>query len=234
MIGIIGAMEEEVHAITKYMDINNTTSLLDNTLYIGTIEGQDVVVLQGGIGKVNAAICCTLLLENYPDIEYVINIGSAGGLQTSQNVGDVIISSDVIHHDVDVCAFGRKLGEVPGMPLSFCSDETLINTVLNVLKKMDIPAYVGTIVSGDQFVATKEMVDTIHQNFPDALCVEMEAAAIGQTCYKFNKRFIVTRSLSDVFGKGASAIQFDEYLKKASEASAKMCVALLRELSSHA
>lgn len=230
MIGIIGAMKEEVDALKEHMTITETKQIIDTTLYLGTIKNKEVVVMQGGIGKVNATICCMILFEQYPTVDTIINIGSAGGLKSTQNVGDVIISSGVIHHDVDVTAFGRALGEVPDMPLCFKADEELINITRNIVDNMHLTSHLGIIVSGDQFIATKERVSYIQTHFPDALCAEMEAAAIAQTCYKLNKRFIIIRSLSDVFGKGDSSIQFDEYLAKASAASATMCVALVLQL----
>lgn len=230
MIGIIGAMKEEVDALKEHMNINETKEVLDTTLYVGTIKEKDVVVMQGGIGKVNAAICCMILFEQYPMINTVINIGSAGGLVSSQNVGDLVISSDVIHHDVDVTAFGRVLGEIPDMPLRFVSDKELVSLTEEIVQEMNIPHYLGTIVSGDQFIATNKQAAYIQEHFPDALCAEMEAAAIAQTCYKLKKRFIIIRSLSDVFGKGDSSIQFDEFLAKASAASAIMCATLVARL----
>lgn len=229
MIAILGAMEEEVAAIKGYMAIEEETKLLDNTVYIGKIENKDVILLQGGVGKVNTAICCTMLFTQYPSIEILINIGSAGGLSLEQNVGDVVVSSDVLHHDVDITAFGRALGELPGLPRRFQGDPRLIEIVKKVVEEAGIKVQIGTIVSGDQFIASDKQVTYIKEHFKDALCAEMEAATVGHTCYKFNIPFIVTRSLSDVFGKGDSSIQFDEYLKQASDASAKMCVAVIKE-----
>lgn len=227
MIGIIGAMEEEVAAIKEYMIVTNTKQILDCTFYQGTIKEHEVVLLQGGIGKVNAAICTTLLLTNY-QIEYVINIGSAGGLCLNQNVGDVVISSEVCQHDFDITAFpNRVIGEVPGLPVRISANINLVNRAKAVLEQLKLNCSIGLIVSGDQFVATEAIAGKIKENFSDAKCAEMEAAAVGQTCYKFGVDFIITRSLSDVFGKGDSSIQFDEYLKKAAAASAKMCVALI-------
>jgi len=220
MIGIIGAMEEEVAEILKLVEIYEKKDYQGYTFYEGVMNYHQVVVLQGGIGKVNAAISTTLLLTHY-DIDVVINIGSAGGLHKDQNVGDV--SSGVIHHDVDVTAFGRALGEVPGMPCIFLPDEKLLACVQGILQEQNIPSHVGLIASGDQFIARKEQVAAIQKAFPEAMCAEMEAASIAQVCHVFNKRFIITRSLSDVFDKGESPMQFDEYLKKASMASAKMC-----------
>ena len=222
MIGIIGAMEEEVAEILKLVEIYEKKDYQGYTFYEGVMNYHQVVVLQGGIGKVNAAISTTLLLTHY-DIDVVINIGSAGGLHKDQNVGDVVISSGVIHHDVDVTAFGRALGEVPGMPCIFLPDEKLLTCVQGILQEQKIPSHVGLIASGDQFIARKEQVAAIQEAFPEAMCAEMEAASIAQVCHVFNKRFIITRSLSDVFDKGESPMQFDEYLKKASIASAKMC-----------
>lgn len=229
MIGIIGAMEEEVAAIKEYMNIINTKTILDCTFYQGTIENKEIVLLQGGIGKVNAAICTTLLLTNYK-IDFVINIGSAGGLCLNQEVGDIIISDEVCQYDFDVTAFAnRVLGEVPGLPPKIKADQELIDKAKKVLENLKLNCEVGLIVSGDKFVADKSIVDYIKNNFAEAKCCEMEAAAVGQTCYKSNTRFIIARSLSDVFNKGDSTVQFDEYLNKAAKASALMCVALIKD-----
>ncbi len=229
MIGIIGAMEEEVAAIKEYMNIIDTKTILDCTFYQGTIENKEIVLLQGGIGKVNAAICTTLLLTNYK-IDFVINIGSAGGLCLNQEVGDIVISDEVCQYDFDVTAFAnRVLGEVPGLPPKIKADQELIDKAKKVLENLKLNCEVGLIVSGDKFVADKNIVDYIKNNFAEAKCCEMEAAAVGQTCYKFNTRFIIARSLSDVFNKGDSTVQFDEYLNKAAKASALMCVALIKD-----
>ena len=229
MSGIIVAMEEEVAAIKEYMHITDTKNILDCIFYQGMIENKEVVLLQGGVGKVNAAICTTLLLTNY-QIDMVINIGSAGGLCLKQEVGDIVISNEVCQYDFDITAFpNRILGEVPGLPPRIKANEDLINKAKIFLEKLDLNYEIGLIVSGDKFVADNKTAEYIKNNFKDAKCCEMEAAAIGQTCYKFKTKFIIARSLSDIFGKGDSAVQFDEYLKKAAKASAKMCVALIKD-----
>jgi adenosylhomocysteine nucleosidase len=229
MIGIIGAMEEEVNAIKELMVVKQSRNIQGYDFIEGTLANKDIVLVQGGIGKVNATISTTLLILNF-DIDFVINIGSAGGLKLEQNVGDVVISSKVVHHDVDVTGFGRKIGEVPGLPLYFEADEQLLNKVSEILKEKNISSYTGLIASGDQFICREDQVSMIKQNFPEAMCAEMEAASVAQTCYVFKKRFIITRSLSDVFNKGDSSIQFDEYLKKASQASANMCLELVKSI----
>lgn len=229
MIGIIGAMEEEVDALKSKMDLIQTKTVLEYRFYEGMLKDKEVVLMQSGIGKVNSALSTTLLLTYY-DIDCIINIGSAGGLYPSQNIGDVVISSDVVHHDVDVRAFGHDLGQVPGLPKTFKANQALKEQVESVLKQLDISYHIGLIASGDQFISTKEQVENIQTHFPNAVCAEMEAASIAQVCHQFNVDFIITRSLSDVFGKGDSHIQFDEYLKKASENSAMMCERLVEKL----
>lgn len=226
MIGIIGAMEEEVAAILELMQVSQTQVNQGYTFYEGTMNEKTVVLVQGGIGKVNAAVSTTLLLTQY-DIHFVINIGSAGGLKLNQNVGDVVVSTGVLHHDVDITAFGRALGEVPGMPCVFQPDKGALKQVEMILQNSQQPYHLGLIVSGDQFICREDQVLTIQKHFPDAMCAEMEAASIAQVCHVFKIPFIITRSLSDIFQKGDNHIQFDEYLKKASQASAKMCYRLV-------
>lgn len=229
MIGIIGAMAEEVNALKKLMTVTSISEKQGYLYYLGTIDDKDIVLVQGGIGKVNATISATLLLTNY-DVDFVINIGSAGGLKLYQNVGDVVISDRTVHHDVDVTAFGRELGQVPGLPTYFEADKELLSLVEQVLREKNINSHIGLIASGDQFVSRKNQVENILKYFPNAMCSDMEAASVAQVCYVFNKRFIITRSLSDVFNKGDSSIQFDEYLKKASQNSAYMCKELIKSI----
>jgi len=229
MIGIIGAMEEEVNEILKFLDVKQKQDHQGYLFYEGIMNEHDVVLLQGGIGKVNASIATTLMMIHY-DIDYVINIGSAGGLHTYQNVGDVVISNAVAHHDVDVTAFGREIGEVPGMPRYFHPNDELLIKMKEILEKNHIPSHVGLIVSGDQFISQTNQVSAIQNHFPNAMCADMEAASIAQVCHVFDKKFIITRSLSDIYDKGDNSIQFDEYLKKASQSSAQMCYELVSVL----
>ncbi len=230
MIGIIGAMEEEVAEIKKYMETESQKVLNGYTFYEGKMSNQCVVLVQGGIGKVNAAISTTLLFCHY-EIDFLINIGSAGGLSLSQNVGDVVISTGVLHHDVDVTAFQRPLGEVPGMPCIFEPDLNALNKIQDILQEFEQPYHLGLIVSGDQFISREDQVNKIKNDFPEAMCAEMEAASIAQVCHVFQIPFIITRSLSDIYQKGENHVQFDEYLKKASQASAKMCYQFISTLS---
>ncbi len=229
MIGIIGAMEEEVQALLELMNVHKTEERLSYKYHIGTIANKECVLVQGGIGKVNAAISATLLFEHYTP-ELLINIGSACGLSMDQEVGDVVISTQVGYHDVDVTAFNYEYGQMAGAPQYFEADDKLIALTKEVLAKQNITAHTGLVVSGDAFIARNEQVDHIKHYFSDAACAEMEAAAIAQVCYTYHIPFIITRSLSDIFGKGDNEVQFDVYLQKASQASAKMCYSLIESL----
>lgn len=229
MIAIIGAMEEEVAEILKYIDLEEKSEYNGYLFYQGKMNNHDVVLMQSGIGKVNASISTTILFNHF-DIDIVLNVGSAGGLKLNQEVGDIVISKYVAHHDVDVTVFGREIGEVPGMPRYFEADPQLLSLTKSIIEKNNYRSHTGLIVSGDQFISKKEQVETILNHFNEAMCSEMEAASIAQVSHVFNKRFIILRSLSDVFNKGDSSIQFDEYLKKASQASAKICYDLVSNL----
>ncbi len=229
MIGIIGAMEQEVNAIKAHMTQIKEETNKGYTISTGFINNKEVALIQGGIGKVNATISASLLLDNY-SIDYLINIGSAGGLDVNNEVGDIVVSTEVVHHDVDVTAFGRSLGEVPGMPQFFKADQTLVTLVEDVLKEEHRPFTIGLIASGDQFISSPSQFERVKKDFPSAICVEMEAASVAQTCHIYQTPFIIVRSLSDIYQKGDNNIQFDEYIEKASVASAKLCADLIAKL----
>lgn len=221
MIGIIGAMDEEVTSLKDIMDSFEEKQIHQVRFYVGKCQGKDIVLMQSGVGKVNAAYSTTILMEHF-EIDTLINIGTAGGLDLSENVGDVVIASSVKHHDADCIAFNYEYGQVPGMPAAFICDKHLMDVTNQVLDELGINHHTGLIVSGDQFVARSEQVEHIKKHFPEAIATEMEAAAISQIAHIYQVPFIILRSLSDVFGKGDSDIQFDTYIALASANSAKL------------
>ncbi|ESP92698.1 MULTISPECIES: 5'-methylthioadenosine/S-adenosylhomocysteine nucleosidase [Pseudoalteromonas] len=229
-IGIIGAMEQEVTILRDTMQSPKTLTKGGFTFYTGELGGHEVTLVQSGIGKVAATVATTLLIDNFsPDC--VINTGSAGGFEPSLNVGDVVISSEVRHHDVDVTAFGYEMGQVPQMPAGFEAHPALIKASeasIHVLK--DIQTMVGQICTGDSFMCDPVRIDKTRQDFPNMLAVEMEGAAIAQACHVLNTPFVVIRSLSDIAGK-ESPQSFEEYLEIASVNSSKLVIALLEELT---
>ncbi|MFT4929704.1 MAG: adenosylhomocysteine nucleosidase [Phenylobacterium sp.] len=228
-IGIIGAMEPEV-AILKKAIVNLTTSETGGyTFYAGQINDIDVIVVQCGIGKVASAVATTLLITKFsPDC--VINTGSAGGFDQELNVGDVVISSEVRHHDVDVTAFGYEIGQLPNMPAGFTANATLIAAAEQSVKQVsDVKVKTGLITTGDTFMCKPDVIAAARANFPGTMAVEMEGAAIAQACHQLDVPFVVIRSLSDIAGK-ESPESFEAYIEKASKYSSQMVMALLTNL----
>lgn len=225
-IGIIGAMEQEV-AILKEQISNLTEEKKGGcTFYSGQIQEVDVVLLQSGIGKVAAAIGTAILLENY-QVDQVINTGSAGGFDSSLSVGDVVISTEVRHHDANVTVFGYEIGQMAGQPAAFQADETLMQHAESALAVIgDTHAVRGLICTGDAFVCTAEQQAVIRQNFPSVIAVEMEASAIAQTCHQFSVPFVVVRAISDVADK-ESPMSFEEFLPLAANSSSAMVLNML-------
>ena len=155
---------------------------------------------------------------------------SAGGFDSSLNLGDVVISTEVRHHDADVTAFGYEIGQMAGQPAAFAADPTLIDIVEKALQSMkDTHAVRGLICTGDAFVCTPEKQAFIRQHFPNVIAVEMEASAIAQTCHQFRKPFVVVRAISDVADK-ESPMSFDEFLPLAAKRSSEMVINMLTQM----
>ncbi|ETI60893.1 5'-methylthioadenosine/S-adenosylhomocysteine nucleosidase [Marinomonas profundimaris] len=227
VIGLIGAMDEEVAVIKAWMTDVREQSIAGCDFFVGSFEGKEVVLLKSGIGKVNAAVSTTLLLSQFQP-EYVINIGSAGGFDPDLQVGDVVISDQVVHHDVDVTAFGYVMGQVPNMPATYAANNDLVNQAKKALQAVTkVQAKVGLIGTGDSFMNDPVRVEAVRALFPELVAVEMEAAAVAQVCFKFGTPFVVVRSLSDIAGK-ESPQSFEEYLKVAAENSSLMIQQMLK------
>lgn len=228
-VGIIGAMAQEVAILLEKMNAPRLTEIAGIKIYEGSIEGVEVALLQSGIGKTAAAVGTTLLLQTAkPDL--VINTGSAGGLDSKLNVGDIVISSEVRHHDVDVTAFGYEKGQLPSNPPAFIADTKLATLAARETEKAGFNAVSGLICSGDLFVNGADMIARIRGDFPTVAAVEMEAASIAQVCHAFNVPFVVVRAISDVADK-ASHLSFDEFLPLAADKSSTIVSAMLKTLS---
>lgn len=228
MIGIIGAMQEEIEILKGDMQELQTEKIAHVEIFKGNLYGKDVVLMQSGIGKVNAAICATLLIQEYQP-EMIINTGSAGGLGATLAVGDIVISQSVLHHDVVATAFGYELGQVPGMPARYLADEKLIEYTQQAIENNNLKAHIGLIVSGDSFIGSSEQKQEILVNFKESLAVEMEAAAVAQTCHQFEVPFIITRAISDL-ANGEAEMSFEEFLKVACVSSSKIVKSLIETL----
>lgn len=226
MIGIIGAMAPEMTLLGEALLHSRVRVVAGMSFRTGTLEGKDVVLLQCGVGKVNAAIGAALLIELFHP-SAVLNTGSAGGLLSNQTFGDTVVSTSVLHHDVDVTAFGYAPGQVPGLPAAFVSDSLLVALADKCLQ--GTPHTKGQIGSGDIFVHDPEVIGRIRVRFPDLCAVEMEAAAIAQACHLTGTPFVVVRALSDIAGK-ESPMKFDEFLPLASKNSSRLVLEMLRQM----
>lgn len=198
MVGIIGAMDEEVSQIVEAMELTETYERASMKFMKGKLLDKDVVIVRSGIGKVNAAVCTQLLVDKF-NVNYIINTGIAGSLKAQINIGDVVLSSDVLHHDVDATGFGYPLGQIPRMDtLAFQADERLVELAKAACEKVvpQVGVHVGRVVSGDQFISDKGIKNRISQNF-DGFCTEMEGAAIAQTAYLNKIPFLILRAISD-------------------------------------
>ncbi|MDR0878500.1 MAG: 5'-methylthioadenosine/S-adenosylhomocysteine nucleosidase [Treponema sp.] len=228
MIGIIGAMEDEVILIRSALENPEIQTIGGFEFFSGKLEGKPAVLLKCGIGKVNAAVGCALLINTYkPD--FVINTGSAGGLDPALKFGDAIISDGLVYHDVDITAFNYKPGQLPGQPQIFPVSDSLIlwgEQAVDQLKKENIlPADFnhrrGLIGSGDVFMHESGRIAAVRTLFPNIKAVEMEGAAIAHCCRLFDIPALIIRALSDIAG-AESPVKFDEFLPIASKHSAEI------------
>lgn len=229
-IGIIGAMEQEIELLRSQLTQSESHHFgLGIVIYTGMLEDKQIVLCLSGIGKVNAAIATTLVIEHFsPDC--IINTGSAGGIGKKLKIGDVVIGSETAHHDADVTAFGYAYGQLPQQPARFTADTTLIAAAEYAAKAFgNVQIVQGLIVSGDQFVHDSSKIEQIRSHFADVQAVEMEAAAIAQTCYRLNKPFVIVRAISDSADEKAET-SFEAFLQTASKHSAQMVLQLIKAL----
>lgn len=221
-VGIIGAMNEEIDILISKMSVDNTIKIANMTFYEGYLNEKQVVLVECGIGKVNAAVCTQILITNFK-VNYIINTGVAGAVNDDLNIGDIVISTDVVQHDFDATGFGYKLGQIPRLDeYIFKADNNLVKIAKDVSDKINIDHKVvlGRIMSGDIFVASPEAKDRLLDEF-NGFCVEMESAAIGQVCYLNSIPFVIFRAMSDK-ADGSAHVNFNEFVQKAAINSANI------------
>ena len=230
MVGIIGAMDEEVSQIADVMDITETYEKASMTFKRGTINGKDVVVVRSGIGKVNAAVCTQLLVDKF-NVDYVINTGIAGSLNADIDIADIVLSRDVLHHDMDATGFGYDMGVIPRMETSvFQADGELIALAEKVCREVnpEIDVFCGRVVSGDQFISDRATKEQLTEMF-DGYCTEMEGAAIAQAAYLNKVPYLVIRAISDK-ADGSAEMDYGEFEMKAIEHTVRLVTGMLRNM----
>ena len=196
-LGIIGAMAVEIAALKDNMEDIRESNQAGMTFYEGKLKGLSVVLVQCGVGKINAAMCTQILISCY-GVTAVVNTGIAGSLRAELDIADLVISRDAIHHDFDLRFWGRPVGQVPGLDvIAFPADEALVNAAFAAAENVN-PGHtkIGRVASGDQFICSAEQKDAIIAN-TQAVCAEMEGASIAHTAYRNGVPFVIVRAISD-------------------------------------
>ena len=228
-IGIIGAMDVEVQELISSMENITEKNISSSVYYEGKLQNKNIVAAKCGVGKVHAAVCAeTMILKYKPNI--IINRGVAGSLNSKLDIGDLVISDNVVQHDMDTSGLGDPIGFISGMNLVYipCS-KNLVKKLESSAKTIEgTNAFVGTIASGDQFICSQEKKDYIVKHF-NALCTEMEGAAIGQVCYLNNTDFCIIRAISDK-ADGSAHMDFPSFIKIATKKSTQMINTFLKDL----
>lgn len=228
-IGIIGAMELEVEALKGKMQQVQVKKKASMEFYHGVLNGKEVVVVRSGIGKVNAAVCTQILVDDF-QVDAVINTGIAGSLKAEINIGDIVISTDALQHDMDAREFGYLKGQIPQMEVfSFQADEKLRKIAAECCKKAnpDIQVFEGRVVSGDQFVASSAVKEELIREFAGS-CTEMEGAAIAQAAYLNHIPFVVLRAISDKADNSAT-MDYPTFEREAARHCANLVEAMVCE-----
>ena len=229
MLGIIGAMDEEVLEIKNALKDVTVETAAGMDFYRGKINEKEVVVVRSGIGKVNAAVCSQILVDKF-GAEAIVNTGIAGSLKAEIDIGDIVLSSDSVKHDMDATGLGYPIGQIPRMEtFAFPADQKLLKLAEKCCNQVnpDIKTFVGRVVSGDQFISDKEKKQQLIDNF-DGFCTEMEGAAIAQVCYLNHIGCLIIRAISDKADDSAT-VDYPAFEAKAIEHSVKLLLAMAAE-----
>ena len=205
MLGIIGAMAQEVRQLKEAMEQPRIETVAGMEFYRGTIGGKETVVVQSGIGKVSAGICAQILVDRF-GVGGIINTGIAGSLKAEINIGDLVMSTDALQHDVDAVNFGYEPGQIPQLPVkAFPTDDRLRKLAMELCARVnpDIRAHEGRVLTGDQFISDKAKKQWLTSTFGGA-CTEMEGAAIAQAAYLNQVPVLIIRAISDKADDSAS------------------------------
>ncbi len=229
-IGIIGAMELEVETLKEKMTIHNIVKKASMDFYEGILNGVSVVIVRSGVGKVNAGICVQILADLF-QVTHIINTGVAGSLNAKIDIGDVVVSTDAMYHDVDATIFGYQPGEIPQMgQREFIADKALVELTQTVCAKVnpDIHIFPGRVVSGDQFVSDKSVKERLVNVF-GGFCTEMEGTAIAQAATLNSIPFVIIRAISDKADEAAE-MDYPAFERKAAADCAKLVAHMIQKI----
>ncbi len=227
--GIIGAMASEVQGLLAQLEQEREVEKASMVFHEGRIHGRDVVVVKCGVGKVNAALCAQILIDEFA-VNQVINTGAAGSLNDELKIGDVVISRDVVHHDFDTSALGDRRGEIFAGRIGFEADPVLIERACQAVRNAvsGIRFICGRICSGDQFISSRAVKQDIIAEFAGD-CAEMEGAAIGQCCWLNHVPFVIIRAISDQADE-AGSMSFEQFVEFAAANSTAIVLDMLKQM----
>ena len=229
-LGIIGAMAVEIAALKENMRDIQTTQKAGMNFYEGKLEGLDVVLVQCGVGKINAAMCTQILIDCFA-VTHVINTGIAGSLLAELDIGDLVISKDAIHHDFDLRFWGRPVGQVPGMDvIAFPADAEMVTLAFAAAESVNAGhTKIGRVASGDQFICSKEQKEKIIAD-TEGICAEMEGASIAHTAYRNKIPFVIIRAISDKADDSAE-MDYPTFEAIAADRCARVTMAMAKQLA---
>lgn len=227
MIAILGAMQEEITPMLELVGKYEKIEYASNTFYKAKFHSKDIIIAYSKIGKVNAAITATIMIEKFKADKLLFS-GVAGSLNSDLHICDIIYATKVAQHDLDITAFGHPHGYVPGIDV-FCNTDGNLNQIaMDVAKEQSINLIGGVVASGDQFICAQDKKDWIKATF-GADAVEMEGASVGQVCAQLNVPFFMLRAISDEASGGAD-MDFDEFLDKSAKISAKFVLEMVKKI----
>lgn len=227
VLGIIGAMPEEIAPLLKIFSNYEEEKVGGNTYYKISYNGLNIVIAYSKIGKVHASLTCATMILHFK-VTSIIFTGVAGSLSSDLKIGDIVVATSLCQYDVDITAFGHPLGFIPESKVYFDSDAYLNDIAYRVAKAANININKGIIASGDNFISSKERKQWIADNF-NACAVEMEGASIAVVSTLLNIPFCIIRSISDGADDNAD-INFDEFLFEAANKSASFIVGMIDEI----
>ena len=228
-LGIIGAMDVEVATLKSAMENLTVTARAGMEFYDGILEGLPAVVVQCGVGKINAAMCTQILCDCF-GVSHVLNTGIAGSLLAELDIGDLVVSGDAIHHDFDLRFWGRPIGQVPGMDVTaFPADETMKALAFAAAERVN-PGHtrIGRVASGDQFICSKEQKEKIIADTA-GICAEMEGASIAHTAYRNGVPYVIIRAISDKADDSAE-MDYPTFEAIAADRCARVAMAVARKM----
>lgn len=229
VLGIISAMSEELELLLKDMNIQDEIKKANMTFYKGNLDNKEIIAVVCGIGKVNAAVCAQILISEFK-VDSIINVGVAGGIGKDIYPGDLVVGTNLVHHDMDTTAFGDAHGQVPRMDVfDFKCDDKLVSAATAACDEIkEINTFQGRIISGDQFISSVDKIQWFEKEF-DALACEMEGASIAHVCYLNNTPCVVIRSISDNANNGAH-MDYEKFVPIAVRNSTIILKSMLQKL----